>query len=260
MIAASVFLTFLIFGFFALPVLASQSTFVIPLEGGRWRKYSISVYVPRTPSRVHNATLRAMSDWNDAQAWFASTYYPQSQYYILLEGNNSSTVQVQFVDATTMDYTTLKIVPRFQKDNATIVSVVVHIGTRVDNLLFHEVVMHELGHVLGLGHVKCCIQEDLMYPIANPYAARQYFPSTLDLYALHILAIERTIPTSVTLPLHIQYLTVPEQIFVRSAVTIFVEGVSGSSAERSSIPSNPVRGVHSSPLQETEFLRNMISD
>ena len=220
------------------PVSASQSTFVIPLEGGRWRRYSISVYVPRAPSRAHNATLRAMSDWNAAQAWFASTYYPGSPYYVLLKGDNSSSAQVQLLDTHSTDYTTLKIVPRFQKDNATIVSVVVHVGTIADQVLFHEVVMHELGHVLGLGHVKCCYQEDLMYPIANAYAARQYFPSTLDLYALHVLAIERTIPLSVMLPMHIQYLTVPEQVFAES-VTPFIE----ISVETSSTPS---RGVRSS--------------
>ena len=205
------------------PVSASQSTFVIPLEGGRWRTYSISIFVPVAPSWAHNATLRAMSDWNAAQAWFASIYYPGSSYYILLNGGNSSAAQVQLLDTHATDYTTLKIVPRFQKDNATIVSVVVHVGTIVDEVLFHEIVMHELGHVLGLGHVKCCYQEDLMYPIANPYAARQYFPSTLDLYALHVLATERTIPSSVMLPVHIQYLTVPEQIFAELSVTPLIE-------------------------------------
>jgi len=223
LIVEAVFLLTIFLGLSALPVLANQSTFVIPLEGGRWRQYSIPIFVPATPSWAHNATLRAMNDWNEAQDWFASTYYPQSTYYNLVEGDNNSKAQVQLLDTVSTDYTTLKIVPRFQKNNATIVSVVIHVGTRVDKVLFHEVVMHELGHVLGLGHVKCCIQEDLMYPVANQYAARQYFPSTLDLYALHVLAVERTIPTSVMLPEHIQYLTVPEQIFARSAVTPFVE-------------------------------------
>lgn len=202
-----------------LPVLANQSTFVIPLEGGRWRGLTISVYVPGAPSWSHNATLRAMSDWNKAQAWFARTYYPQSPFYTLIDGDRSAPAQVQLVNATSSDYTTLKIVPRFQKDNATIISVVVHVGTKVDSVLFHEVVMHELGHVLGLGHVKCCIQEDLMYPIANPYTARQYFPSTLDLYALHVLATERIIPSSVTLPDHIQYVTVPQMTLMGAAIS-----------------------------------------
>lgn len=233
------------FGLSMMPVFASQSIFSIPLEGGRWRNYSIPVFVPATPSWAHIATLRAMSDWNVAQDWFARAYYPQSPYYMFVEGNNSSEAQVQLLDTPSTDYTTLKIVPHFQKDNATIVSVVVHVGTRVDEALFHEVVMHELGHVLGLGHVKCCIQEDLMYPIANPYAARQYLPSTLDLYALHVLAIEGTIPSSVVLPVHIQYLTVPEQIFAGSAVTPFVEA--SNSAEMLSGRASLARGVRSAP-------------
>lgn len=184
------------------------------------------VYVPGAMSWSHNATLRAMSEWNEAQFWFARTYYPGSPFYTLLEGNNRSAAQVQLVDASSNDYTTIKIVPRFQKDNATIISVTVHVSTRLEGILFHEVVMHELGHVLGLGHVHCCIQEDLMYPIANPYAARQYFPSTLDLYALHVLATERTIPSSVMLPMQIQYLTVPEQVLAGVTVTVFDDGAS----------------------------------
>ena len=227
-----------------LPVFASQSTFVIPFEGGRWRRYTIPVFIPATPSWAHNVTLRAMNHWNEAQAWFANTYYPQNPYFTLVEGDNNSKVQVQLSDTPSTDYTTYEIVPRPQKDNATIVSAVVHVCTRLDKILFHEVAMHELGHVLGLGHVKCCIQEDLMYPIANPYAARQYFPSTLDLYALHVLATERTIPNSVTLPIDIQYLTAPDQIFARSAVSPFVEASKSADVPTISV----ARGARSAPV------------
>jgi len=157
------------------------------------------------------------------------TYYPRSPFYTLLEGDNSSLVQVQLVDAGISDYTTLKIVPRFQEDNATIMSVVVRVGIKVEGALFHEAIMHELGHALGLGHVKCCSQEDLMNANVNQYAARQYSPSTLDLYALHVLATAKTIPSTVTLPAEIQYLTVPEQVFFGISTNLFVDAVCGGS-------------------------------
>ena len=208
----------LFLGLSASSVFANQGSYMIPLEGGRWRSYAISVSVPGAPSWTHNATLRAMEDWNKAQSWFSRTYYPDSSFYTLIEGNRESAVQVRLENGSTGEYSTLKIVPRFQKDNATIISVVVHLGTKMGSVLFHEVAMHELGHVLGLGHVKCCVQEDLMYPIANPYAVRQYFPSTLDLYALHVLGTEKTIPSSVTLPSNIQYATVSQQALMDTAI------------------------------------------
>jgi len=76
-----------------------------------------------------------------------------------------------------------------------------------DNMISSPVVTscaaHELGHILGLGHPP--VELDLMSALVVPAA-----PSTLDLYAVHLLAGGLKERTIVTLPSDIAYVAVPE--------------------------------------------------
>jgi hypothetical protein len=80
------------------------------------------------------------------------------------------------------------------------------VGDQSYRLMFAAVIMHELGHALGLDHATG--KDDLMYTGVDQLPPSYSLPSTLDLYALWLLA-SGTDQRVVSLPISIPYALPP---------------------------------------------------
>ena len=147
-----------------------------------------------------------MQIWNQAQEWFAKEYFPNSSVYTFDGGNSSAPVQVRLLNQSTL-VGTFQGWTDYREQNSVMVSANVTIAAWNSKQAVLILSLHELGHVLGLGHVSCC-ERDLMdpYPLTNSASS---VPSTLDLYAVHILASGDQVPIHVLLPKNIPYQAMP---------------------------------------------------
>jgi hypothetical protein len=174
-----------------LPPAHAQTSYTIPLLGGRWSSYAISVEVPNETMGMHDLTVQAMETWNAAQAWFMEEYYPNGHVYNLTV-SGTGVVKVFFDSAVQWD-------PRYedtyaymspQSSGNSFVSADVHIrylntSNYLDQNHWYNTVLHELGHVLGLGHPNATYADDVM---THALWSSRMQPSTLDLYAIQMLA------------------------------------------------------------------------
>ena len=191
----------------ALPLVhADSQNYWIPTYGQSWVHSTIYVNIPATPTDAHDMVVHALAIWNAAQLWFASQYFPNGAVYTLKE-SSTGTVHVFFTDQAGVDsvahgekgdvgWTEVQGQPDITGANVYLVT----------SKIWIYLVAHEFGHVLGLGHIavasesaQTCIYTDLMC-----HFVYGQLPSTLDLYALHLLAGHSTSDT-VTLPAKITY-------------------------------------------------------
>jgi hypothetical protein len=181
------------------------SVYVIPLEGARWSSNTIPIYISGGEEWQQNQTLRAMQLWDQAQLWFAREYFPNSSVYTLEAGDSSAPVQVTLVSSSTVAENILGWT-NYHEQNGVIESANVRIAAANSEHTTLVLSAHELGHVLGLGDDVICCETDLMntFPTVNNASA---LPTTLDLYALHVLASTNAIPSFVWLPNGIPYET-----------------------------------------------------
>ena len=186
-------------------------SYQIPLRGPGYPSLDVSVEVPR--GWAADSVREAMQIWNQAQIWFARTYFPNGRVYTFTEAN------AHYVHVRWAPYTPIyggEALYNCVGDNGMNCTVMIVLtynnGTNLSSATILHVALHEFGHVLGLRHANPnIIPEDLMNPgwPANPAMA----PSTLDLYAVHLLAsaigtISRLGSGDiVTLPANIPYMT-----------------------------------------------------
>ena len=184
---------------------ADPGSYVIPLEGARWTSNIIPVYVSGGDEDQQNQLLQAMQLWNQAQLWFAKEYSPNSSVYTLEQGDASAPVQVTLLNSTSIVENILGWTD-YRAANGAFESMRVRIAADYSDRIVLLLGAHELGHVLGLGDDVICCKKDLMnaFPTGNNVSA---LPTTLDLYALHVLSIANAIPSFVWLPNQIPYQT-----------------------------------------------------
>ena len=186
---------------------ADSGPYTIPLEGSRWVTSTIKVHVAGGQAWQRNETLQALQLWNEAQLWFAAKYFPNSSVYTFKEGDRHATVQVILLNTATV-VGTIQGWTDYSARNGIMESAKVQIGAKNTKEALLTLSLHELGHVLGIGHVTCCMK-DLMN--AHPVDRQgDPIPTTLDLYAVHVLATSNSTPTAAYLPSNIPYETVPE--------------------------------------------------
>jgi hypothetical protein len=188
-------------------VRADPGTYVIPLEGPRWTSSTISVHISGGQEWQQNQTIQALRVWNRAQLWFAREYLQNSSIYTFEPGDSNAPVQVTLLNSSTV-IGSIQAWTEYRAQNGVIESATVKIGAANTKEAILLLSVHELGHVLGLGHVSCC-ENDLMIPYPVTKTA-SYLPTTLDLYAVHMLANSAYVPTLVFLPNNIPYKTPPD--------------------------------------------------
>lgn len=187
-------------------VQADDQLYQIPLYRARWAISTIDVAIPSSPATAHEAVSQALDVWNQAQIWFTSKYFPNGHVYSF-EAVDSGAINVVFstsgeIENLTSSQGNLGYADLSISAHVTIDGGEVYLDVNGVNLYL---ALHEFGHILGLGHVAqdgnrtSCTIPDLMCHWVNPA-----WPSTLDLYALHLLAEGQT-PLSVTLPTKIPY-------------------------------------------------------
>lgn len=195
---------------------AEPTAHTIPLEGVRWATYVINVNLPAAPDWAHDAVVDALNTWTQAQRWFANKYFPGGQTYDFALSTNSNEsayerVLVQFIGgndscAGRTDVSYMERSRAITFANASLPQS--YNGKSLDSSdrpWFTRLAIRAFGHVLGLDWVDFC---DVMQPGNDP-TCQASSPSTLDLYAVHILA-EGSLPRNVTLPSTIPYMTMPQ--------------------------------------------------
>jgi hypothetical protein len=211
------FLLFLVL----LPAAFAQNTttYTIALAGGRWNTHTITVKIPQSPEKAHEAVVWAMETWNLAQVWFAQKYTwvvaPNSPAYTLVESNTTALVQVTFAkSAYAVNCGGVWASGCTWYHNGVGTRVEIAAQENPDGSLDPEfeiqyIAEHEFGRVLGLEGSN--ITSDLMYPVKGIVYAEngilQNAPSTLDLYAVHFLiSSSGSVPRSIALPASITYI------------------------------------------------------
>jgi hypothetical protein len=150
--------------------------------------------------------LQAIQIWNEAQEWLKESYYPTGKIYTLV-ASNTGPVTNQLAEVSELQAlcdntsqlagcTTL-----LWDENHDFHSATIFLNSNGAFNVF--VVLHEFGHVLGLpDYPNPCPLDDLM--CFDSMLGTN--PSTLDLYAIHLLA-SGSQSAMVWLPTNIPYAT-----------------------------------------------------
>ncbi|MGE5637335.1 MAG: matrixin family metalloprotease [Chloroflexota bacterium] len=181
----------------------TQTTYSLDLQGPAWNHSTINILInPQSDKSWWNpdyldATLRAIDEWNSALSYFASN---RSDFVYL------SNVKMTYTISNSMDEpfdTILSWIEQFGNEtceagltrtsydssglifNTTLtMSAYDCRGNILNDIDMQNVALHELGHVLGLGHANST--SDLMYfayTLGNPVRS----VSTLDTYGVGVV-------------------------------------------------------------------------
>lgn len=149
-----------------------------------------------------------MQVWNQSQIWFKQTYFASGQVYFLVSADKKAEITVRFIGVNVHgNYAGLTNFTSWKNNQImgvliTIAGITTSIPNTDEEEAIRSVTLHEFGHALGLGHAP--LPADIMSLYANAES-----PSTLDLYAVHVLA-EGSTPPSATLPTQIPYMIPPD--------------------------------------------------
>jgi len=195
----------------------------IPING-RYSTLTIKIYIPPSPKWAHDVVLNATIAWNRAQFWNLQNN-PTATLYTFAEtddGTATSTISFTMPAACAsiaVGWTTYKFATGSRTSIAstqTYLSPTVFNEAQAGNATAREYAfwlsLHELGRILGLGSV--LDGQDIMEPRYTPQRVTQVPRlSTLDLYAVHVLA-QGNAPNFVTLPDGVQDQFTPVTVFL----------------------------------------------
>jgi hypothetical protein len=177
---------------------------------GRYSVLTIKVYIPRTPHWAHDVVLNATIAWNRAQLLALKTNPTATVYQFVETDDGTATSTVSFsmpaaYSSIAVGWTDYKFAPG---SRTSIISTRTYLTPSIFNSAQGAnstarryafwLALHELGRILGLGSLMD--GKDIMEPryMASRVNAVPKF-STLDIYALHLLAQGKA-PQFVTLP------------------------------------------------------------
>jgi len=191
---------------------------------GRYSVLTIKIYIPLTPKWAHDIVLNATVAWNRAQLIYLRSNPSATVYTFAETDDGTATSMVSFSMPTA--YASIAVGwtnYRFASDSRTSI---VATQTYLTPILFSDaqannmtarryafwLALHELGRVLGLGSLMD--GKDIMEPRYFSLRVDQVPQfSTLDLYALHILA-QGNAPNFITLPDGVENQLIPVTIFL----------------------------------------------
>ena len=184
-----------------MPTPIHATAYSIPING-RFVTSRIALKIPSTPKWAHDIVLNASVAWNNGQLWFQHTYFPEGNVYTFVESDPANVtityampplcagLAVGWTDYTFAPSSTAIISARTYLDPSVFTPAQENNGTARQYAF--RLALHELGRVLGLGNL--IDGNDIMDPLATPTRATQPpMISTLDLYAVHVLASENTL-------------------------------------------------------------------
>ena len=211
----------------------------IPVLGFSWgNHFQIPIYIQPAPQQWQNQTVyKAMDIWYNAQLWFLNTYESGSGpvYQFVVTHNQILAAQngVILTWNKTGNYGRLSILwgntnwsYNYRPSNNQIYQIQIGVsialksqGFSLDQSAVEAIVVHELGHALGLADLKnpYSMENDLMNTAAPGRTI--ILPSTLDLYAIYQLGkigIQNNsdwtkYPTTISLPTSIPYYVVTQK-------------------------------------------------
>lgn len=207
-----------IFLLFLLPFTQAQTNteYLVPAENWHWNINPIPIHIIGSPAD-RNLTLKAMSVWEKAQTWFNNEYFPNdpAPVYKFIEVNGSAPVTfiLQF-GSNVPPYSQLAHTDLVTTVNRTVITgAMVREATDYKPVFIFTVAEHELARVLGIysyGVSTDCCPLDLMtaHIIGLGDYDRLIYPSTLDIYAIYLMAKQTVQPINY-LPSRIPYTTYP---------------------------------------------------
>jgi hypothetical protein len=198
----------------------------IPIQG-RYSVLTIKIYIPTTPKWVHDVVLNATLAWNKAQLWNLQNNPTATVYQFVETDDGTATSTVSFsmpaaYASIAVGWTNYKFAPG---SRTSIVSTQTYLTPTVFNdaqgsnatarSYAFWLALHELGRILGLGSI--LDGKDIMEPRYTSARVTQVPNlSTLDIYALHVLA-QGSAPNFVTLPNGVQDQFTPVTVFLESS-------------------------------------------
>jgi hypothetical protein len=188
---------------------------------GRYSGLTIGIQIPQEPKWAHDVVLNATIVWNEAQKWYQHDAQDGQVYrfYESRTGNVTVSFNVPAAYSGFPGFTEYQFAP-FSKS---IISAEIFLDQSVfspsqeNNSTAQQyafrLALHELGHVLGLGHVTELTGNDVMDPRVAFLATQQSLISTLDLYAIHTLALG-IVPLFIFLPSSVGYQLIDARDFL----------------------------------------------
>jgi hypothetical protein len=198
----------------------------IPING-RYSILTIKIYIPAFPKWAHDVVLNATIAWNRAQLWNLQNNPTATLYNFVETDDGTATSLVSFsmpaaYASIAVGWTTYKFASGSRTSivsTQTYLTPTVFNEAQASNATARQyafwLALHELGRILGLGSI--LDGKDIMEPRYTPARVTQ-IPnlSTLDLYALHVLA-QGSAPNFVTLPDGVQDQFTPVTVFLQSS-------------------------------------------
>jgi hypothetical protein len=221
-----------------------QAPYSIELEEFRWSRFPLKVLVDMNHWSVPDyavAVREALDDWmksiwNYTQT-FNDTSLPAISYALYISSINATQdydVLVTFTpnrippDSSIVGLTTYDFNPATREPIPPIIINATTSSATASSLFVKDVVMHEFGHALGLGHAASSSTlngPELMYYASSKTEVA--YPSTLDVYGLSEL-YKGTFSQNVQLPFDMPYMmltegTVPAPTVVAPTTTLWDE-------------------------------------
>jgi hypothetical protein len=208
-------------------------SYSIELERFRWTRFPLKVFVEMNRWTVPDyavAVREALDGWVKAVWNFTNTFNDTSismiNYVFYLSGSNSTSDYDVFIafapdnmppGSNTVGLTSYSVLGH-EPVSPIVVNITTFLAT-ASNLFVRNVVMHEFGHVLGLGHAvpsDTLNGPELMYFTSSK--DKVVFPSSLDVYALTVLYAGNFVE-SVQLPSDMSYVMLTEGVVVPPPAT-----------------------------------------